>query len=146
MLLKKIYDDEMQLNYVALANTGVSPEQNFSTSLVIDFVKKGIMEIKDETLIFHVQPEDLVYKIKRKPGRYCLHCSEKLPDDEKGELAQLHVVEKHQGVPSPDPTNPAGYVYLTYFECVLDSKQHEKFKVKKPGMAPKFFLKEVANG
>jgi hypothetical protein len=139
-------DSPAELDYLALAHTGVEPEQNFSTSLVVDNVKCGLMEIKDEKLIFHVHPEDLVYKIKRRPGRYCLHCGEKLPDDEKGELARLHIVEKHLGLKSPDPNNPSGYVALNHFECVLDEKQHNKFKVKKAAAAPKFFFKEVANG
>jgi hypothetical protein len=121
---------------VDVEHTGTNAEQNFSTTLVIDFLKKGIIEIAEEILILHSGQEDLRYKIKRRPGRYCLHCGEKLPDDEKGELARLHIVEKHLGLKSPDPYNPSGYVALNHFECLLDSDQHNKLK----------FHKEVING
>lgn len=155
MYLKKIYKHQEEntdakkppeLDYIALAHTGVEPEQNFSTKLVTDFLKQGVIEIKGKTLIFHVHPEDLVYDIKRRPGRYCLHCGGKLPDDEKGELARLHVAESHQGVVSPDPNNPSGYEAINYFECMLTHSQHEKFKVKKSASAPVFLTKEVING
>lgn len=33
MLLKKIYTEDGKLDYIALAHTGINPEQNFSTSL-----------------------------------------------------------------------------------------------------------------
>lgn len=113
---------------------------------MIKSLEDGTMELNENKLVYHVHPEDLVYEIKRRPGRYCLHCGEKLPEDEKGELARLHIAEKHNGAISPDPSTPAGYVNLKYFECVLDKKQHNKFKIKKAAAAPKFFLKEVSNG
>src|SRR5690242_10935448 len=99
MLLKRIYTESGELNYISLAHTGISPEQNFSTQLVTKFLQDGIMEIKGHTLTFHVYPEDLRYTIKRVPGRYCAHCGEKLSDDTGGELARLHVAQKHAGVP-----------------------------------------------
>ena len=145
-VVDKVTGQSIEIDYIALAHTGIEPEQNFSTKLVVDFMKQGFIEIKDETLILHVHPEDLIYNIKRRPGRYCLHCVEKLPDDEKGELARLHILEKHKGILSPDPNNPSGYIALNHFECVLSAKQHEKFKVKKAAQAPSFFVKEVANG
>jgi hypothetical protein len=142
MLLKRIFTESGELNYVSLAHTGVSPEQNFSTGLVTQGLQEGIMEIAGDTLVFHVFPEDLIYTIKRQPGRYCLHCGEKLSDDAGGELARLHVAQYHAGVESPDPSNPAGYEALNHFECVLDDAQHEKFQLKEPARAPHFPLKE----
>ncbi|MCI0517231.1 MAG: hypothetical protein L0Y45_05280, partial [Woeseiaceae bacterium] len=95
-------------------------------------------------LIFNVHPEPLRYTIKRRPGRYCLHCGAALANDSKGDLARLHVAEKHAGVASPNPRVPAGYENLTYFECVLDAVQHEKYRVKSGSQhrAPHFFVKE----
>lgn len=121
-----------ELDYIAVAHTGTSRKQNFSTSLVTEYVTLGLMEIHDGELFFKTHPETLRYKILRQPGRYCLHCGEKLSDDEKGELARLHVAMKHKGKTSPDVNQPSGYTSLTYFECELDEKQHEKYKAE-PG-------------
>src|SRR5688572_7623822 len=115
MLMKRIYTPTGELNYISLANTGVSAEQNFSTQLVTKFLQEGIMEIDGDTLIFHVYPEALKYTIKRTPGRWCLHCGEKLQDDTGGEMARLHVAMKHAGIPSPSPSDPSGYVALNHF-------------------------------
>lgn len=159
MLLKRIYKIpegwERQVNekgdcinmppldYVALGNTGTNPEQNFPTQEVIHNMQHGLMGIDGDTLIFNVHPEPLRYAIKRRPGRYCLHCGTKLPDDAKGELARLHVAEQHAGVPSPHADIPAGYENLTYFECVLDAEQHEKYRVRpeRKHLVQKFYLR-----
>ena len=124
MLLKRIFTPSGELDYISLAHTGVSPEQNFSTQLVTNMLKDGIMEIDGSALVFHVYPEDLTYTIKRAPGRYCLHCGEKLPDDASGELARLHVAQAH----AKEEPKGAGYEAINYFECVLDDEQHEKYK------------------
>jgi hypothetical protein len=113
---------------VELVHTGARAEQNFSTSLITEFVKLGVATIDGNQLTLHTSTEDLRYAIVREPGRWCLHCKEKLSDDENGELARLHVALKHKDKPSPDATVPAGYVWLKYFECVLDKKQHAQFK------------------
>jgi len=148
MLLKRIYKEAREgetpeLDYVSLAHTGVSPEQNFSIKLVTEFLVAGIMEIVDDELFFHVHPEDLHYVIKRTPGRYCLHCGEKLSDDVSGQMARLHVAMKHAGVQSPSDNDPSGYVALNHFECVLNNKQHLKFGVKQAARVPQFPLKEM---
>lgn len=131
-----------KLDYISLANTGTTPEQNFSTTLVTEGLQSGLMEINDDELVFHVFPEDLIYTIKRTPGRYCLHCGEKLENDATGELARLHIAMKHAGVPSPIQSVPAGYEAINHFECVLDTNQHEKYRVKNPARAPYFPTKE----
>lgn len=119
------------LDYVSLGHTGTDAHQNFSTRLVAAAVKEGWMKIGDGTeIVMGVYPETLFYKVLRKPGRYCLHCKEKLPDDERGLFAQAHIAEKHAGVPSPDKSNPAGYEVLNGFECVLDEGQHKRFRCK----------------
>lgn len=157
MLLKRIYKTpdgwEKQINergecvnpppldYLSLAHTGINPEQNFSTDRVVEGLTAGLMRIEDDVLALECHPEPLRYAIKRRPGRYCLHCGEKLADDEKGVLARLHVAEKHAGKPSPDADTPAGYVALNHFECVLDAKQHEKYRVKNAARAPHFPLR-----
>jgi len=151
MLLKRIYKEAREgetpeLDYISLAHTGVSPEQNFSVKLVTEGLGMGIMEIVEDELIFHVHPEDLHFAIKRTPGRYCLHCGEKLTDDVGGQMARLHIAMKHAGVPSPSASDPSGYVALNHFECVLNDEQHEKYRVKQAARAPHFPLKEINNG
>ena len=101
------------------------------------------MEMDGDTLTFHVYPEDLEYTVKRTPGRYCLHCGEKLTDDAGGEMARLHVVQFHAGTPSPSASNPSGYEAINYFECVLNDDQHEKFKKQGHPAVAHFPLKEM---
>lgn len=127
-----------KLAYISLGHTGISPEQNFSTTLVTEGLQSGLMEINDDELVFHVHPEDLIFTIKRMPGRYCLHCGEKLADDTTGELARLHIAMRHKGILSPVPSIPAGYEAINHFECMLDPEQHEKYRVKEPARAPQF--------
>lgn len=131
-----------KLDYISLADTGTTPEQNFSDTLVLDGLRNNIIEIHDDELLLHVHPETLRYAINRSPGRYCLHCGERLEGDENGTMARLHVEMKHHGVASPDPTIPAGYVWLKEYQCVLNAEQHKKFCVTEPARAPHYPLKE----
>lgn len=125
-----------KLEGLRVAHTGFSAGQNFSTPFVTEMIQLGIANLQEDRLTLYAEPEDLHYTVLRTPGRWCLHCGEKLPDDINGEMARLHMATRHAGVPSPDESSPAGYVWLTYFECVLDSNQHETFK----------FDAEVRNG
>jgi len=159
MLLKRIYDtpegwvrqvDEAgnctnppPLAYLSLAHTGIHAEQNFSVDRVTADLTAGLMTIDGDTLTLVCHPEPLRYTIQRRPGRYCLHCGEKLADDHKGALARMHVAERHAGQPSPAPGEPAGYVAINHFECVLDAAQHEKYRLRPEhkARAPHFMLK-----
>lgn len=118
--------------WLQLNHTGGAPEQNFSTDFVTEQLKNGFMELSGSVLTFFVahdgQDVALTYQVLRAPGRYCLHCGEKLEGDETGELARLHVALKHAGAASPDTSNPAGYVWLKHFECVLNAEQHAAYK------------------
>jgi len=134
------------LDYVSLGHTGTTPEQNFSGGLINTALAEGWATISKGKLTLHVHPEDLVFTIKRMPGRYCCHCGEKLADDATGELARGHVAAAHHDTKSPDSGNPAGYCMTSAYECVLDAEQHEKFRVKKAGKPPVFARKEAANG
>lgn len=162
MLLKRIYKmpdgwvkktdehgnctNQPPLDYISVGHTGTHAEQNFSVNFVADGMAQGWLSISGDTLTLHAVPEDLHYRILRRPGRYCLHCAAQLPDDEKGLLARLHVSTEHPGIASPDPSNPAGYEKLNHFECVLDEKQHVRYRKKEPNRAIRFPRKETANG
>lgn len=126
-----------QVSGFQLGHTGVTSAQNFSTDFVTEMLQAGIMELHENQLGFHVSHEGkaitLNYTILRTPGRYCLHCNEKLEGDEGGQMARLHVAQNHAGAASPDAEQPAGYVWLKHFECVLDKKQHAKYQ-RQPGV------------
>lgn len=121
-----------KISALLLMHTGIMAEQNFSTDFVTEYLQLGLMKLSGNALTLHVVHDDydveLAYQVKRAPGRYCLHCGEKLESDETGELARLHIALQHAGVESPDASVPAGYVWLKHFECVLDALQHEMFK------------------
>lgn len=133
------------LDYVSVGHTGTTPEQNFSGGVINAAIAEGWATISRGKLMLHVMPEDLVYTIKRVPGRYCCHCGEKLQDDATGELARGHVARAHPNEESPDPNHPAGYSMTGAFECVLDAEQHARYQAK-PGRAPQFARKEQLNG
>lgn len=66
------------------------------------------------------------YRVVRKPGFYCCHCGEQLEGnpadpidcaDNSGRLA--HVASFHAGEKSPDPSNPAGYMGMNYYQGEL---------------------------
>jgi hypothetical protein len=104
-----------------LVHTGVTRDQHFSTSFVTELLSKGLATVSATHLTLNVQPEPLVYELLRRPGRYCLVCSQKLENDEKGELARLHVAENHPGTEGP------GYEAINYFDCVLNEDQHAQY-------------------
>jgi len=120
-------------DHIEVEHTGSAPEQNFSTRQVARGLSEGWISIGKGKLILHAKPEDLVYDILRAPGRYCLHCGEKLEDDIAGALARVHVATRHVGAKSPDPATPSGYVWLTFYECRLDAKQQKRFAAKPLG-------------
>lgn len=141
MLLKRFYKDDGELDYISLAHTGVQAEQNFSVGLVTQGLTEGWIDISGDTLILKAVPENLQYTIRRQPGRYCLHCGEKLVDDEGGQMARLHVATHHKGAPAISG-NPAGYEKINHFECVLSDDQHERYRVKDKARAPHFPKRE----
>lgn len=121
------------LDHVRIVHTGLAAEQHFTDRLVSRGVEEGWMEIQDGKLIVYATPENLIYDILRVPGRYSCFDGSKLPDDEDntGRLARAVIAERHGGEPSPDPSNPAGYYKINYYDCVLNASQQERFRFKK---------------
>jgi hypothetical protein len=119
------------LDYVEIQHTGRSQQQNLSGGMIELGLVEGWIDIDMNAGLLTViaKPENLLYKIVRVPGRYCCYCGEKLGDDTSGEIARGHVRRYHSSEVSPDTQNPAGYCMLNYYECMLNDKQHEKFKV-----------------
>lgn len=116
---------ELELDYISLGNTGTTPEQNFSIRFVDRAQREGWAMIEGYDLLLDVYPEPLTYRIVRRPGRYCCHCGETVGNSTE---AQAHVLQKHGKEKSPDPSNPAGYMQLNAFACVLNAEQHEKYR------------------
>lgn len=142
MLLKRIYKDSGNLDYVSLAHTGIQAEQNFSVGMVAHGLKEGWIDINGNLFTLHAVPENLRYTIRRFPGRYCDLCGEKMTDDESGEMARLHVAMQHKDALLPSG-NPAGYVKINHFDCVLSADQHDKYRVKGKAHAPQFPKKRI---
>jgi hypothetical protein len=152
-IAKRIVDEKAaiqppRIERLLLAHTGTNPAQHFSLDLAITLLTCGLMEIEGHQLTLHVEHNGaavaLQYRIQREPGRYCLHCDAKLEGDEGGQMARLHVAQKHANTPSPDPVVPAGYIWLKHYECVLADDQHAKFR-HQPGRVYRYPV-EVRNG
>ena len=118
---------------VEVLDTGTRAEQQFSPDLLAQAIEQGWMTLEADVLTLKAyQQEDLHYKVLRLPGRYCLHCKAALPgvrEDYSGVAAREHVALEHPGKPSPSKEWHTGYEVVNAFECVLDAKQHAKFKV-----------------
>lgn len=145
MKIKRNYKDG-RCDYVDIIHTGVNPEQNFSTRLVAAALKEGWMEMKAGKIIIKAQPEDLVYTIVKDPGYYCCHDGEKMED---ANMAKAYIEKNFPGVPSPDKSNPLGYMKINHYACVLDTAQHEKYKVNATRKDKKTTwqkIKEFVNG
>lgn len=162
MLLKKIYEKNaagkpVRVSHVAIGHTGTHAEQNFSSGLVAAGVSDGWITISGDQLVMKAYPEDLVYTVKRAPGYYCVHDGARMPISElalaefanggKSKLAAREAaayLEAHgyAGVKSTDPRNPAGYLRSEVYECVLESRQHEKYKAR--GNPLVHFARELA--
>lgn len=125
MKIKRNYKDG-RCDNVDIIHTGIQAKQNFSTRLVAGALQEGWMEMKAGKIILKANPEDLVYTIIKEPGYYCCHDGKKLDD---ANMAKTYVEQHFAGIPSPDPNNPLGYMKINHYECVLDSAQHEKYKV-----------------
>jgi len=137
---------ELQLDYVAIGDTGVRREQNWSPKMVKQLEDLGVLELTGDSLILSAHPEPLVYKVLKMPGRYCLHCGDKLVDNVDGSMARAHVASSHPGEKSPDPENPSGYVCINAFQCMLDAEQHDKYSRKSAHLPVKYHVKGESNG
>lgn len=124
--------DPPPISHVEVVHTGVQAEQHFSSRLVAAAITEGWMRIEGDKL--HVKTvehqDDLVYTIVRGPGRWCVHCNEKLPDDVTGALARAHVASAHAGAKSPDDRYPGGYRCPMHYKVMLDPDQHETYGYK----------------
>lgn len=155
MLLKRKYDLRDPANPVVtgveLRHTGIHAEQNFSVRLVSQALAEGWMELQGDTILLHTDVGPLRYSVKRAPGYYCCHDGKRIPISEMAQHERLRsgvgrlaaaearaylATQGFAGKASPDPANPAGYLVLEHYECVLEAGQHAKYKAKPGALAP----------
>lgn len=118
------------LSHIEVYDTGTTPAQHFTSRFVERGKEEGWLTIENGILTIYAEPENLVYRVLRVPGRYSCFDGRKLPDDDTGALARAYLAEHHAGQPSPDPENPAGYRMINYYDCLLSAEQHERFRIK----------------
>ena len=146
MLLKKrhriapgwtpVYDrygnltNEPPIATLEVIHTGVDSAQNFSAKLTDKLLKTGLCSFDGEQFVLHTSPDRLLYTIQAWPGEYrCCHCGAMLLGAEAdGSLQRDHLMQYHSGIPSPDPSNPAGYRLVTSYECELNAEQHALYQ------------------
>lgn len=90
-----------------------------STKVVEQGLMSGWLRVEAGKLILVTADnlDNLEYHIVAPPGLYCCHCGEKLTDSVS---AQGHVKTEHDGEPSPDASNPAGYARHNFYLCDLE--------------------------
>jgi len=151
MLLKRLYKDNGTVSGVELRHTGIHPEQNFSDRLVEGACAEGWMTVADGAITMQTDVGPLRYTVKRTPGYYCCHDGKRIPISDAAQRERLRTgigrlaaaearaylaTHGFAGKKSPDPAHPAGYQVLDYYECVLDAKQHAKYKASPGALAP----------
>jgi hypothetical protein len=112
--LKRVYDTSGPapvLIAVRLLHAG--PRQHFSPRFLERAKGEGWLRQDGVELVFSTVPP-VTYRIDAEPGYFCCHCNGALPD---GATAAAHVGAVHDGLPSPDAGNPAGYRLDAFFAC-----------------------------
>lgn len=89
------------------------PLQRFSPDLIAKAMQEGWLSMGDGKIVLKGTNKTVTYKLTKVPGYYCCHCGEAQPD---GVVAKMHVENAHKGKPSPDASNPAGYMRLNAYE------------------------------
>jgi len=114
---------------IQLQSIPAGRRQHIPQKWIDKHVARGFATLDENKLTMHTIDGDMSFSIDHGPSRYCCHCGEALPNEDLepgghlipqgdprlGAAARAHVAEKHAGVKSPDPENPAGYKYKMYY-------------------------------
>lgn len=144
MLLKRHFANgaDKAATHVEVKHSGLSPEQNFSDRLVDQAVKEGWMVVGDKALTIKTGAEPLSYALKRKPGYFCKSTGAPIPVSEANWVrfrlgndqrasAEAKAWLAANGKAADD------YDITTAYHCVLDAKQHAKYRaVARGGLPP----------
>lgn len=140
MLLKRHFANgaDKAATHVEVKHSGLSPEQNFSDRLVDQAVKEGWMVVGDKTVTIKTDADPLNFALVRKPGYFCKSTGESIPVSEANWLrfrlandqrasAEAKAWLAGKGLPAND------YDITAAYHCVLDAKQHAKYRAVSPG-------------
>lgn len=131
MHLRKIMtrNPEGELLWAGLQLLKLAPSRrhHFSPTQLALWKARGFCEITDSTITLKTVDGDMIFDIDHEPGRYCLHCNEKLHNEEEdpgaipqgdprlGAAARKHVKEKHAGKKAAHSSFPHGYKFKHYY-------------------------------
>ncbi len=84
--------------------------------------KQGWAEKTEDHILIRGYYDDqpTKFKILSEPGRYCLHCGDKLKDDPQGNHAKKHVEELHDGKPTDNEGDKSGYICNNYYLVTME--------------------------
>jgi len=115
MVLKRYYTNG-QVTHVKIIHA--KDMQRFSMRFVKMGIEQGWIKMQDGDIIINAEPRKVFYRIVRYHGIYCCFCNLSLP--EGGVMARSHIATCHDGHDSPDKSNPAGYRYDNFYQCVKE--------------------------
>lgn len=158
MFLKRVYERDESGRPVSkspkgvrILSLGASPNQHFSTDFVISAVRQGWATLVKDKFTIKAENGDVEYNVLREPGYYCCHCGQEILDagalmaEEEGKpqmtVGQAHVLT-HGSSKSPDPSNPAGYERINYYDCV-EATPRDQLKLE-PAQTSRVVLKSSA--
>ncbi len=139
---EKVYDEAGRVTNplpivgMQMLDTGTTPQQTFSRDYVNRGVQQGWLSMGRGKITLScteadgTPQEDFVYTILRTPGGYCCFCNASIEIDQYGEIGKRHVAEFHDGLASPDPSNPLGFRLLGGYECELDADTHARWNAQ----------------
>lgn len=119
MQVKRIYDHSGDVPMVKHLKFLIPPKpvQKFTRRFLDKGMEEGWLLIGGGRFVIKGDSGDVVYKIVRKPGLYCCHDNQPLPDQI---AARAYVAEHFAGVESPDANHPSGYRNDDFFYCELE--------------------------
>lgn len=103
---------------------GIYPSRHhFPTKWLNKALAEGWASLSRGNIVLHAADGDVVYRIERAPGAYCVHCGEKLGEGAARNPAQVaprleHVATYHEE-DVVDPANPAGYEVTDHYDAMF---------------------------
>lgn len=96
---------------------------HFPTKWLNRALAEGWASLSRGNIVLHTAHGDVVYRIERAPGAYCVHCGTKLGEGAARNPAQVaprleHVEAQHSEAPV-DSANPAGYEVTDHYDATL---------------------------
>ena len=116
-------DGTVEVHADSSRDSGPPAQHNFPTKWVNRMVLSGVVTLSADML--SIGGAD--YKIVRKPGAYCCHCSERIGDGPARTKDEADLRRAYIGTcdvagnddDTGDPNNPAGYEVIDYYEGEL---------------------------